>query len=72
MAVVPPSKRWGYVKIITGTILGGMLGFYVMHRVETSQKEYVKKRLEEYHEEQRMKEESPKKEELKDPSEKRM
>ncbi|KAI4341490.1 hypothetical protein MLD38_026209 [Melastoma candidum] len=32
----PYSQRWGYVRIITGTILGGILGFYVMHRVEVS------------------------------------
>lgn len=32
------SLRWAYVRIITGTILGGVLGFYVMHQVETSYK----------------------------------
>jgi hypothetical protein len=32
------SQKWGYVRIITGTILGGVLGFYVMHRLETSYK----------------------------------
>jgi hypothetical protein len=32
------SQKWGYVRIITGTILGGVLGFYVMHRVEVSYK----------------------------------
>ncbi|KAI0496655.1 uncharacterized protein LOC110096988 [Dendrobium catenatum] len=33
------SQRWAYVRIVTGTILGGVLGFYVMHRVEISYKE---------------------------------
>lgn len=28
------SPRWGYFRIITGTIVGGILGFYVMHRAE--------------------------------------
>lgn len=32
------SQRWAYVRIVTGTILGGVLGFYVMHRVEISYK----------------------------------
>lgn len=32
------SQRWGYVRIITGTIVGGILGFYVMYRVEISYK----------------------------------
>ena len=32
------SQKWGYIRIIIGTILGGTLGFYVMHRVEISYK----------------------------------
>lgn len=32
------SQKWGYIRIMTGTILGGVLGFYVMHRVELSYK----------------------------------
>ncbi|KAH1075637.1 hypothetical protein J1N35_027965 [Gossypium stocksii] len=32
------SVQWGYVRIITGTIFGGILGFYVMHRVELNYK----------------------------------
>lgn len=28
------SPRWGYFRIITGTIVGGVLGFYVMHGAE--------------------------------------
>jgi hypothetical protein len=31
-----PSQRWGYIRIMSGTIIGGILGFYVMHRVEIS------------------------------------
>lgn len=38
MAGIAASARWGYVRIITGTILGGVLGFYVMHRVEINYK----------------------------------
>lgn len=34
----PGSRRWAYVRVMAGTILGGVLGFYVMHRVETSYK----------------------------------
>ncbi|KAL2321230.1 hypothetical protein Fmac_030199 [Flemingia macrophylla] len=34
----PGSHKWGYIRIITGTILGGILGFYVMHRLETNYK----------------------------------
>uniref|UniRef100_A0A2P2QP27 Uncharacterized protein n=1 Tax=Rhizophora mucronata TaxID=61149 RepID=A0A2P2QP27_RHIMU len=50
------SQKWGYVRIITGTILGGVLGFYVMHRLEVSYKEKMKERLREYEEELRKKE----------------
>lgn len=32
------SRKWAYIRIITGTIVGGVLGFYVMHRVELSYK----------------------------------
>ena len=32
------SQKWGYVRIIAGTILGGVLGFYVMDRVEKNYK----------------------------------
>ncbi|KAK8657129.1 hypothetical protein V6N13_035385 [Hibiscus sabdariffa] len=42
------SVKWGYVRIITGTIFGGILGFYVMHRVELSYKEKMKERLRQY------------------------
>ncbi|KAJ0104963.1 uncharacterized protein LOC116146338 [Pistacia vera] len=39
------SPYWASVRIITGTISGGILGFYVMHRVEISYKEKMKERL---------------------------
>lgn len=32
------SYLWANIRITTGVILGGALGFYVMHRVETSYK----------------------------------
>lgn len=32
------SPRWGYVRIISGTIFGGILGFYLMHRAELKYK----------------------------------
>ncbi|WRX18051.1 hypothetical protein QQP08_010538 [Theobroma cacao] len=50
------SVKWGYVRIITGTILGGALGFYVMHRVEVSYKEKMKERLRQYESELKKKE----------------
>ncbi|WJX65656.1 hypothetical protein P8452_50292 [Trifolium repens] len=43
-----PSQRWGYIRIISGTIIGGILGFYVMHRVEISYKENMNERLRNY------------------------
>lgn len=43
--------RWGYTRIIAGTILGGILGFYVMHRVEISYKAKWEERLKRYQEE---------------------
>ncbi|KAE9463990.1 hypothetical protein C3L33_04192, partial [Rhododendron williamsianum] len=45
------SVRWGYFRIITGTIVGGVLGFYVMHRLEVSYKEKWNERLKKYEEE---------------------
>lgn len=32
------SRKWAYMRIIAGTIVGGVLGFYVMHRVELGYK----------------------------------
>nr|XP_009782381.1 PREDICTED: uncharacterized protein LOC104231130 [Nicotiana sylvestris]XP_009782386.1 PREDICTED: uncharacterized protein LOC104231130 [Nicotiana sylvestris]XP_009782396.1 PREDICTED: uncharacterized protein LOC104231130 [Nicotiana sylvestris]XP_009782404.1 PREDICTED: uncharacterized protein LOC104231130 [Nicotiana sylvestris] len=49
------SSRWGYVRIITGTILGGILGFYAMHRAELKYKEMWNERLKKYEEELKMK-----------------
>ncbi|XP_030940429.1 uncharacterized protein LOC126703110 [Quercus robur] len=43
-----PSRKWAYVRIITGTILGGVLGFYVTHRLEISYKEKMNERLKKY------------------------
>ncbi|KAL2461653.1 Uncharacterized protein Adt_45073 [Abeliophyllum distichum] len=45
------SPRWGYFRIITGTILGGILGFYLMHRAELKYKEMWDERLKRYEEE---------------------
>ncbi|XP_040381349.1 uncharacterized protein LOC121054772 [Oryza brachyantha] len=44
----PGSRRWAYVRVMAGTILGGVLGFYVMHRVETSYKARMEERLRRY------------------------
>ncbi|KAI4971092.1 uncharacterized protein LOC123407103 [Hordeum vulgare subsp. vulgare] len=47
--MVPPgARRWAYVRIMAGTILGGGLGFYVMHRIETSYKAKMEERLRRY------------------------
>ncbi|KAK4280626.1 hypothetical protein QN277_012228 [Acacia crassicarpa] len=43
-----PSRKWAYVRIITGTIVGGILGFYVMHRLENNYKERMNERLRNY------------------------
>ncbi|KAF5734515.1 ATP-dependent helicase/nuclease subunit A isoform 1 [Tripterygium wilfordii] len=39
---------WDNVRIIAGTILGGVFGFYVMHRAEISYKEKMNERLRQY------------------------
>ncbi|XP_061366488.1 uncharacterized protein LOC133309705 [Gastrolobium bilobum] len=44
----PASQKWGYIRIISGTILGGILGFYVMHRAEINYKEKMNERLRNY------------------------
>ncbi|XP_044972188.1 uncharacterized protein LOC123439555 [Hordeum vulgare subsp. vulgare] len=44
----PGSRRWAYVRIMAGTIHGGGLGFYVMHRIETSYKAKMEERLRRY------------------------
>ncbi|XP_020233260.1 uncharacterized protein LOC109813479 [Cajanus cajan] len=53
----PGSQKWGYIRIITGTIVGGILGFYVMHRVETNYKEKMNERLRIYEAELKRKKE---------------
>ncbi|KAM7479730.1 hypothetical protein LguiA_027943 [Lonicera macranthoides] len=58
------SQVWGYFRIISGTIAGGLVGFYVMHRVEISYKEKWNERLKKYEEELKRKKEKP--DELKD------
>ncbi|KAL2900418.1 Protein-export protein SecB [Bienertia sinuspersici] len=45
------SQRWGYVRIIIGTVVGGLAGFYVMHRLETNYKAKWDERLKKYEEE---------------------
>ncbi|KVI02621.1 hypothetical protein Ccrd_019112 [Cynara cardunculus var. scolymus] len=45
------SMAWGYARIIAGTIAGGGVGFYVMHRLEISYKEKWDERLRKYEEE---------------------
>ncbi|KAJ0923441.1 hypothetical protein HanPSC8_Chr05g0215921 [Helianthus annuus] len=45
------SVAWGYVRIMAGTIVGGGLGFYVMHRLEISYKEKWDERLRNYEQE---------------------
>ncbi|KAJ3692355.1 hypothetical protein LUZ60_012705 [Juncus effusus] len=51
------SYAWAYTRIITGTILGGILGFYVMHRMEMSYKEKMKEQLAKYEAEMKRREE---------------
>ncbi|XP_020082471.1 uncharacterized protein LOC109706078 [Ananas comosus] len=55
------SYKWAYIRIITGTILGGVLGFYVMHRVEKSYKEKMKERLAKYENELKKREQQQQK-----------
>ncbi|MED6107936.1 hypothetical protein PIB30_018777 [Stylosanthes scabra] len=42
------SQRWGYVRIISGTIIGGIIGFYYMHHLENNYKEKMNERLRNY------------------------
>ncbi|KAH6826710.1 hypothetical protein C2S53_016915 [Perilla frutescens var. hirtella] len=46
------NPRWGYFRIIAGTLAGGMVGFYFMHRAELKYKEMWEERLRKYEEEQ--------------------
>ncbi|XP_071696357.1 uncharacterized protein [Rutidosis leptorrhynchoides] len=45
------SMGWGYVRIMAGTIAGGGVGFYIMHRLEISYKEKWDERLRNYEQE---------------------
>ncbi|WOG93388.1 hypothetical protein DCAR_0312672 [Daucus carota subsp. sativus] len=49
---------WGYMRIMGGTILGGVLGFYVMHRLEISYKAKWDERLKKYEEDLKKKKKS--------------
>ncbi|KAF3437888.1 hypothetical protein FNV43_RR20644 [Rhamnella rubrinervis] len=55
--MVGGASKWAYFRIIAGTILGGVLGFYVMHRVEISYKEKMNERLKRYESELKKREE---------------
>ncbi|RWR82088.1 ATP-dependent helicase/nuclease subunit A isoform 1 [Cinnamomum micranthum f. kanehirae] len=54
--MVVSSARWASTRIITGTILGGILGFYVMHRLELRHKEKMQERLLKYEMEKKKRE----------------
>ncbi|XP_038882309.1 uncharacterized protein LOC120073547 [Benincasa hispida] len=54
--MIGSSRKWAYMRIIAGTIVGGVLGFYVMHRVELGYKEKMKERLKQYENELKKKE----------------
>lgn len=56
VVVVCSRRKWAYMRIIAGTIVGGVLGFYVMHRVELGYKEKMKERLKQYENELKKKE----------------
>ncbi|XP_019096216.1 PREDICTED: uncharacterized protein LOC104765713 [Camelina sativa] len=45
------SLTWGYARIIAGTLVGGALGFYVMHRIEVSYKMKMEEALKQYEKE---------------------
>ncbi|KAF8103665.1 hypothetical protein N665_0186s0033 [Sinapis alba] len=52
------SMTWGYARIIAGTLLGGTLGFYVMHRVEVSYKMKMEEALRQYEKDMKKREEA--------------
>ncbi|EPS69654.1 hypothetical protein M569_05117, partial [Genlisea aurea] len=51
------SRRWGYFRIIAGTIVGGIIGFYYMHRAELKYKEMWNERLKKYEAEKKKRQE---------------
>ncbi|KFK39182.1 hypothetical protein AALP_AA3G210800 [Arabis alpina] len=51
------SMTWGYARIIAGTLAGGTLGFYVMHRIEVSYKMKMEEALRQYEKEKMKREE---------------
>ncbi|VVA98102.1 unnamed protein product [Arabis nemorensis] len=51
------SMTWGYARIIAGTLVGGTLGFYVMHRIEVSYKMRMEEALRQYEKEKMKREE---------------
>ncbi|CAH2053382.1 unnamed protein product [Thlaspi arvense] len=51
------SMTWGYARIIAGTLLGGTLGFYVMHRIEVSYKMRMEESLRQYEKEMKRRQE---------------
>ncbi|XP_015882757.1 uncharacterized protein LOC107418568 [Ziziphus jujuba] len=54
--MVGGASRWGLIRIMAGTILGGVFGFYIMHQVEISYKEKMNERLKKYESELKKKE----------------
>ncbi|KAG5585960.1 hypothetical protein H5410_046394 [Solanum commersonii] len=49
------SARWVYVRIISRTLFGGILGFYLMHRAKLYYKNMWNKTLKKYEEDLKMK-----------------
>ncbi|PWA72873.1 hypothetical protein CTI12_AA266080 [Artemisia annua] len=54
------SVGWGYIRIMAGTIAGGSVGFYTMHRLEISYKAKWDERLRNYEEELNKRKQKPK------------
>ncbi|CAF2077915.1 unnamed protein product [Brassica oleracea] len=51
------SLTWGYARIIAGTLVGGTIGFYVMHRIEVRYKMKMEEALRQYEKEMKKRQE---------------
>jgi hypothetical protein len=48
---------WAHFRILTGTLVGGALGFYIKHNVELRYKQKMREEMLKYDNEQRLKSE---------------
>ncbi|CAM6014542.1 hypothetical protein CY35_16G012900 [Sphagnum magellanicum] len=51
-------EYWGHFRIVLGTLVGGALGFYVMHKAELQYQAKIRSEIAKLEQEERLREQS--------------